>query len=868
MLFLPQSLYDARRRLWRDFEAGKITAEQAYQKMLDLDPYDHIGMIGLGRLRREAGDLAKAEEYFWRAIQAHPCMSAPYLELAQTLDRQPGSEALSEALSELGIEKRAFNDEAFLEGLDFEEAGFDGEALEEFKKLPGATQAQLISKAVRANRDHEPEAAAKCLRPLRLLQQMQEEGDLDPETVDAIVADGESIVPLLVGVARGWAQDLLGEDADGWVENALALLGETGSASEIPHLLEFVGLEHEDAAGAARWALGRIFERHTAEAAQFVGSITAGLGPAERLAVAEQIIYHPNLDPAGNLLKRLSENLEALKKAHRDTFFLALLTAMAAARGMEGVKLGRAALHQRSGLLSRDARRECEALLAALTEGGVEHIPMEPSPVTVYDICAGNAEWGEDDEDEDEEERLLPAQEPVSRKPAPGRNDPCWCNSGKKYKKCHLESDERRDGRTSQDEPLVPHTPNEFDGLRKRIGQFLGQALPERDVKLAIQELFGDRAPDTQDANLTLSDWMLHDWVAPSLGRTALQEFLVRRGSGLTQREREMVEAWSGSFIGFYEVQELKAGLGLKLKDLILGETFFVHDVRMSTQVARWDGLIIRVVPGERGTEFTGSGLTVPRHSIEELRLWMEVDRREMGWREYMKANWPRVRRRSFKFAADWMDSLHLANTDGEELLFSKAVYRAIDEAAARERLRGCPELQTEFDNNKSNPAETREYFVWLDECKTVLGNIRIASGELVLDCNSRQRMERGKLLLATVAGGWLRHLRDEFTTQKELKSRAAAAPRGDPPPQPEIPKEVRDEAIGSFLEKHYGTWPDTKLPALNGKTPREAARTAKGRKQVIEVLKNIENGEDRKRRAGEPSYDVARLRADLGLDS
>jgi hypothetical protein len=26
-----------------------------------------------------------------------------------------------------------------------------------------------------------------------------------------------------------------------------------------------------------------------------------------------------------------------------------------------------------------------------------------------------------------------------------GRNDPCPCGSGKKYKKCHLEADEARD---------------------------------------------------------------------------------------------------------------------------------------------------------------------------------------------------------------------------------------------------------------------------------------------------------------------------------------------------------------------------------------------------------------------------------------
>jgi uncharacterized protein YecA (UPF0149 family) len=30
----------------------------------------------------------------------------------------------------------------------------------------------------------------------------------------------------------------------------------------------------------------------------------------------------------------------------------------------------------------------------------------------------------------------------------PGRNDPCWCGSGKKYKKCHLREDEEQDRQT------------------------------------------------------------------------------------------------------------------------------------------------------------------------------------------------------------------------------------------------------------------------------------------------------------------------------------------------------------------------------------------------------------------------------------
>jgi len=36
-------------------------------------------------------------------------------------------------------------------------------------------------------------------------------------------------------------------------------------------------------------------------------------------------------------------------------------------------------------------------------------------------------------------------EEQPSRKP--GRNEPCWCGSGLKYKKCHLASDERERSR-------------------------------------------------------------------------------------------------------------------------------------------------------------------------------------------------------------------------------------------------------------------------------------------------------------------------------------------------------------------------------------------------------------------------------------
>ncbi len=36
--------------------------------------------------------------------------------------------------------------------------------------------------------------------------------------------------------------------------------------------------------------------------------------------------------------------------------------------------------------------------------------------------------------------------EPLVRREVPGRNDPCWCGSGKKYKKCHADADAKKAG--------------------------------------------------------------------------------------------------------------------------------------------------------------------------------------------------------------------------------------------------------------------------------------------------------------------------------------------------------------------------------------------------------------------------------------
>ena len=858
MLFLPRKVYDARVILLKDLEDGKIASADIYQAMLDLDPDDHIAMLGLGGLRKKAGDTASAKEYFWRALYAHPTVNIAYLELGNLYFDEPGAEALAKGLIELGLSRHAQE----LPEAVYEDSGIKGEALEEFLNLPAETRRRLFMQSLRERRTLEPAETTARLRGLRLLLDLHESDPVESKLVDAILDEGasmgESMVPLLIGLLRDWAQDfLVGEESDTEIESALALIGETAAAAEIRHLLEFVDLDNLKVSGAARWALARILERHPHESVQLLASIIPQLGPAERLEIASQILLRPALDPAGDLHIRLTQNLENIDSESRNDFFPLLLGSMAFARGPLGMRLGRKALEQQRGRLSKAVCRECVELLRAAAEGGLSPLPIEPSPYNVYEICAGEAIWEEEEEEDDEEESLPePIPQPGRRMAAPGRNDPCWCGSGKKYKKCHLDADE---GQQREPRPAATSAPgmNEFAPLRKRLGALPGELVSAGELKRACQEFSGEQEAD----QMMLLDWILHDWIPPSLGRGMMDEFLLRHGTRLTPRERQMVEAWARSYVGLYEVQRLIPGTGADVKDLTTGETMFVHDISLSKSLVRWDVFLGRLLPGERGTELTGAALSVSRVSLEPLREWMYERRRESGqeWPEFLKRNWPRIRLQSYEARANWVKSVRLTNTDGEELLVSKATYRLTDEAAVRHALRNSDEIAIDDGSG-------REVFVWLDQKKTILGHIRIDAGQLVIDCNSRERHDRGSRLLSRLAGKHLAHLRDEFTSQAELRRQAKESPAPELV-ENQIPKEERDRVIMQYLEKHYQEWPDMQLPALDGKTPRAAVRSARGRQQVMEILKMMENGEERKRLDGEPSYDMDRLRAELKLE-
>ncbi len=71
------------------------------------------------------------------------------------------------------------------------------------------------------------------------------------------------------------------------------------------------------------------------------------------------------------------------------------------------------------------------------------------------------------------------------------------------------------------------------------------------------------------------------------------------------------------------------------------------------------------------------------------------------------------------------------------------------------------------------------------------------------------------------------------------------------------IDPEIAAEVIHNTLDQHYRQCLDEPIPMLGDKTPRQCAKSKRGREQVIEWLKYLENNELRRATdQGQETYD------------
>ena len=185
--------------------------------------------------------------------------------------------------------------------------------------------------------------------------------------------------------------------------------------------------------------------------------------------------------------------------------------------------------------------------------------------------------------------------------------------------------------------------------------------------------------------------------------------------------------------------------------------------------------------------------------------------------------------------SAEGRDRPELLNSEGDPLEFTVLHFPLLPGVTAervREALASVPALRPEgpaFWNWLAEPgvkpkavprrAKGQILTTTMEDGSLVLGTLELKGRRLSLEANSVARAERGRALLEPVL----------------------AAER--PPPEPSgLSPEDERALVRQGLDGHYRRGLGEPIPALGGKSPRAAAKTAKGRERVAAWLKTLEN--------------------------
>lgn len=477
-----------------------------------------------------------------------------------------------------------------------------------------------------------------------------------------------------------------------------------------------------------------------------------------------------------------------------------------------------------------------------------------------------------------------------------GRNDPCPCGSGRKYKKCCLIKE-----RASQTMGSL-YLPAE-ESLRDKILYYLDQERFDWDYEEARDLWYASFGTDKNGEiieGVWFTVWFIHDYRL-SYGKTLLELFYDERRHTLDGLEAEILEAWLRARLGLYEVNSVKEGTGVGLTELFTGEKCFAYDVSASRGLVKWDVILARMFKVRDLNRLQGAALNFPSTAKktliclgEELFKQYRKSRPDASWTKFMKEEGYRFNA-SHGVLEKRVAETRLLTTEGDELVFSHAVYQVKDFEKASRKLDRSEEL-LRVDETEEDGGTSEAHYSWATSMEEgdlkaerrdrggivvstnledlhglrlrSLGDVVITSEELSIECLSRQRLEKGKHMLQKALGDSIEHLYSEYrevdaaSEEKEEAAREHLEETEDHGVPPEVSRRLTLDS----LEDHYRKWVDTPIPALKGATPREASKTKEGRTVLEELLKNLENIELRRWRSEGVGYQVDKLRRELDM--
>jgi hypothetical protein len=347
----------------------------------------------------------------------------------------------------------------------------------------------------------------------------------------------------------------------------------------------------------------------------------------------------------------------------------------------------------------------------------------------------------------------------------------------------------------------------------------------------------------------------------------------------------EFIEQACKSHPSFFVVESTAPGRSIDLKDILTGRHFHVLEQSASRMLRAGDLTFTRVVTAGGASIMIGaSPWVIPPSwhlSVIEFRDQLSP-RRLMTLADLSKCAIDT--RRLYHQIVDAIVNPKLPtlqNTDGDPIEMTTMTYDlAGTPAESFTRLLPLATLRGEahVDDERYDAAGGIEAAVltWLkagnrkhkDWDNTTLGTLRLDRSRLVIEVNSARRRERIAKEVSKRFGSTATLV--ETTTVdivKELEDRRArrgetAEPMtysSEPEPTPEI-----HALEAELMQRHWDAWIDTKVPALGHRTPRQAAKTVKGRERLEALLSDFSRAAERTSSTFQP--DLADLRRRLGL--
>jgi hypothetical protein len=385
--------------------------------------------------------------------------------------------------------------------------------------------------------------------------------------------------------------------------------------------------------------------------------------------------------------------------------------------------------------------------------------------------------------------------------------------------------------------------------------------------------------------------------------RNVAIDYLKRRGWKESAGTRAYVEALRRSTMSIYEVSDIVVGEGFLARDMIRGgDPVRVFERSATRSLKQWDRIAARIVTVLGKTQISGALLAFDHRLADEAMASIERVRKKAraeaiklarslgratdeealasitGQDEVLAGA-------AFMFSTLWLEDVlrralnptlpEMQNTDGEPLEFITLHFPILSKAklpAIRSALDALPALSKENDSfwnwleteKKTGKARARKaanaqtFSTTMDSGATVLGNVEITGKEVTLSVNSQGRATRGQAMLEAALGGLVRApLLERQTVEQMMASTPGRSARNSEPPP--LPPEALRRVVHQGLTDH--------IPALGNRSPRQAAKTAKGRDKVIAWLKMLENGSGR-HDPDDPmaSYDFTWIWEELGV--